>query len=153
MIWGFFLGWLEGWWCHWHKKEIEEEDYSWLGSEVVSLSLDTLNVPSNGDVQWIDRIPDLALGKEVWAVVSIWRLTVSSWPLNSMGLNCAGPLICEFLKINTYYSTQDSCLVEFQDVEPRIQKADCKVVPGFSIAQGVGALTPALFKGHLYIFW
>ena len=61
--------------------------------------------------------------------------TKYSGPLNNMGLNCVCPLIRGFFSINTHYALQDPQLVESMDAEPRIQRADCKVILGISTAE------------------
>lgn len=48
--------------------EVEEADFTWLGSQILNLGLDTLHLPSSGDVQQTGRLTDRALEKEVWAV-------------------------------------------------------------------------------------
>lgn len=67
-----------------------------------------------------------------------------------MGLNCAGPLIHGFLKVNTNYSTTQSMLVESAGAEPWTWRTNGKVVHGFSTAQGLATLTLMLFKSQLY---
>ena len=49
-----------------------------------------------------------------------------------------------------YYSTTKLAVGWIVDVEPLTQRANCKVTFGFSISWGVGAPTPALFKGQLF---
>ena len=70
-----------------------------------------------------------------------------SWPLNNMGLNCMGPLIFGFLKINAYYGTSWSVVGESTDARPWIGRADCKFTGGFLTGlEGVvgGVSTPNL---------
>lgn len=41
-------------------------------------------------------------------------------PLSNMGLNCTGPLICEFFPINMYSTLHNLWLVECSGAEPWI---------------------------------
>lgn len=43
----------------------------------------------------------------------------------------------------------DSQLVESEDVEPQIWRANCKVILDFRLCRGSMPLTPSLFKGQL----
>ena len=51
-----------------------------------------------------------------------------------------------FQKIHTTL-LQDLRLFEFPDVEPRLQRADCKVIQGFSTAQRVGVPNSCVVQG------
>lgn len=69
-----------------------------------------------------------------------------------MGLNCKSPLKSRFFSINTCYSTtQSTQLIESVNAEPRFEKANYKIIYGFSSAQESAPLKPVLFKGQLYI--
>ena len=70
-----------------------------------------------------------------------------SQPLNNTCFSSAGPLICGFLSINTYYNTTWPGLVEFQGCRTRdmeSQRANYKIIRGFSYnpGGGLGPLTP-----------
>ena len=43
-------------------------------------------------------------------------------------LCCAGPRVCRFFSINTYYSTVQGQLMESKNAQAQIQRAGCKVI-------------------------
>ena len=68
-----------------------------------------------------------------------------------MGLNCAGPLTHFFFlfpPINMYYIVPcNPWLGESKDAELWVQRADYKVIWGFSTAQGSSAFNPQVVQG------
>ena len=61
-----------------------------------------------------------------------------SGPLNNVGLKCMGPLICDFISPNTYYSTTRSAVSWI---------CECRTAD-FQQRAGLPHLMPALFKGQ-----
>ena len=79
--------------------------------------------------------------------------SVYNWPLNNMGLNCAGPLtrsVAFFFFLNNqelkYYTMW---LVESVDAELRIKGSSYRTI----FARELGPLTLVLFRGQLYFTW
>lgn len=73
-------------------------------------------------------------------------------PLNNTSLNCVGPLTLGFFSIVNTVVLHNPWLVQSMDTEPQIWRANCKLYSDFGLCREAGSLTPALFKGQLYIF-
>lgn len=69
-------------------------------------------------------------------------------PLNNMGLNCLGPLTQEVFSTNNTVILYSAWVAESKNVGLQVQKADCKVISGFSAVPPVPP--PVLLKSRLY---
>lgn len=69
--------------------------------------------------------------------------------LNKRSLNCTAPLIHVFFS-NNCYILYNLWLVEYTEVEPWIQRANCKVTLEFSTMQKLSVPSPTWFKGQMY---
>lgn len=84
------------------------------------------------------------------------HLSLYSWPLNNMGLNCAGPLIHGFLSTVDATVLYDSWLAESSRCktthteEPQHRRLTIKLYPDFLLHGGLASLTPALLQDQLY---
>lgn len=63
-----------------------------------------------------------------------------------MGLDSMGPLMHRFFP-NKYISQYNMILVESADEEPQIQRANSKIIPGFSTVFRVNAPNPSIVQG------
>ena len=90
--------------------------------------------------------------KHTFLVFLISRNFFISWPLNNPGLNCTGPLICEFFSINTLLHIL--CLVESLDGKLPIRRANYRTWGSvdFGISGRSCNQFPADTKGWLYIY-
>ena len=83
------------------------------------------------------------------------HLTLYSWALNNMGLNCAGPLIRGFLSTVDATVLHDSWLAESSRCktthteEPQYRRLTVKLHPDFLLHGGSASLTPALLEGSI----
>ena len=71
--------------------------------------------------------------------------------MSNTGLNCAGLLIHGFLSINI--TLHDTGLVEFENEEPQIPRANHKVIQEFSTIRRSVPHNSTLFKGQLYLIF